>query len=57
MSMQFQFAEEDAINDLVTAIQAGAPGPAFEALDRLIGDQDNADTIRERIAVARARRR
>jgi hypothetical protein len=55
--MQFDFADEDAINDLVAAIQAGAPGPAFEALDRLIGDQDNADVIRERVATARARRR
>jgi hypothetical protein len=57
MSMHFEFAEEDAINELVTAIQAGAREPAFDALDRLVGDQDNADTIRERIAVARARRR
>ena len=55
--MQFDYADEDAINDLVAAIQAGAPGPAFEALDRLIGDQDNADVIRERVATARARRR
>ena len=55
--MQFDYTDEDAINDLVAAIQAGAPGPAFDALDRLIGDQDNADAIRERIATARARRR
>ncbi len=55
--MQFDFAEEDAINDLVAAIQAGAPGPAFDALDRLINDQENADAIRERVATARARRR
>ncbi|WP_199860940.1 hypothetical protein [Sphingomonas aurantiaca] len=55
--MHFEFAEEDAINDLVMAIQAGAPGPAFDALDRLVGDQDNADVIRERISAARARRR
>lgn len=55
--MHFEFAEEDAINDLVAAIRAGAPGPAFNALDRLISDQDNADIIRERIATARARRR
>lgn len=55
--MQFEFAEEDAINDLVAAIQAGAPGPAFDALDRLVGGQDNAKVIRERIAVARVRRR
>ncbi len=55
--MHLDYAEEDAINDLVAAIQAGAPGPAFAALDRLIGDQDNADIIRERIATARARRR
>ncbi len=55
--MHFEFAEVDAINDLVAAIQAGAPGPSFEALDRLVGDQENAVEIRERIAVARARRR
>lgn len=55
--MQFEYPEESAIDDLVGAIQAGAPGPAFEALDRLVGDQENATTIRERIAIARTRRR
>ncbi|MES3154360.1 hypothetical protein [Sphingomonas faeni] len=55
--MHFEFAEEDAINDLVTAIQAGAPGPAFDALARFVGDQENAVEIRERIAGARTRRR
>jgi hypothetical protein len=51
------FEEESAIDELVGAIFASAPGAAFEALDRLVGDQEHADEIRERIAIARARRR
>lgn len=55
--MIMDFAEETAIDDLVGAILASAAGAAFEALDRLIGDQDGSTEVRERIAVARARRR
>lgn len=51
------FEEESAIDDLVGAILASAPGPAFEALDRLVGDREHADEIRERIAIARVRHR
>ena len=51
------FEEESAIDELVGAIVANAPGAAFEALDRLVSDQERADEIRERIAIARARRR
>jgi hypothetical protein len=55
--MRDNFAKEQAVDDLVGAIRAGAPGPAFEALDRLIDDRDDADQLRERIAIARTQRR